>query len=82
MLGPDDGGVGVDCIVRFAEVYENSVFLDKFLTGALGFETNVYLYDLAGHRPGDAGFVQPKHLAIDCDSGDVDIVFENMIIDT
>ena len=81
-LGPAEDSVGIDCIVRFAEVYEHSAFLDKFLGGALGFDSMVYLYDLAGHPQGTPEFVQPRHLTIVCDSGQLDVVFERITIET
>jgi hypothetical protein len=81
-LGPVEDSVGIDCIVRLAEVHEHSAFLDRFLGGALGFDSVEYLYDLAGHPQATPDFVQPRHLTIVCDSGQLDVIFERITIET
>ena len=83
LAGPEGWGLYAECGIDYAEIREDSPFLRKLMKGELGFSCRDAegMYDSAAKSKDEPGYKRPRHFALSCDAGMLDILFEEYRID-
>lgn len=69
---------GPDCHVFYADISQDTGFLDKYLNDKTLLPSHVVPHDEEGRVPTDVGFQRPFHLAIVCVCGHLDFLFNSV----
>jgi hypothetical protein len=75
---PADEPPGLDCTALFVDISDDSDFLDKFLSKALGFASDIGICDTRRRRPNDQEFSRPVHFSLVTASAILDVICESI----
>ncbi|MDZ7616281.1 MAG: hypothetical protein U1E05_04710 [Patescibacteria group bacterium] len=66
--------------VDFFGIFNDSAFLQQFMTGEIQHCGQIIIYDMQGRIIAESSFAKPVHVNVNCSDGILDVVCESVMI--